>query len=210
VAVVNHPYPGYYDWTGLLEHKQRIARELDSDWFMHVDADEIPESPHLGGALLAEISAADAAGYTAINFDEFVFLPETADDRHEGTDYVLTMNRYYFFSPRPGRLIRGWRRSPDVDLVGSGGHAASFDGCRVYPRNFALRHYIALSIEHLVRKYVLQRTYSPAELAKGWHGWRSQLTEAGIRLPSQNELCDLRHAVDWDRSRPCKRHLFRS
>ena len=68
-CVVDHPYPGFYDWVGLLKHKEQLARELDSDWFMHLDADEIPEPPQRNQRLISGLTVADAEGYTAVNFD---------------------------------------------------------------------------------------------------------------------------------------------
>jgi len=208
VRVVNHPYPGFYDWIGLLKCKEQIARELPSDWFMHLDADEIPESPRRHELLLTRLAAADAEGYTAVNFDEFVFVPTTVSERHEGGDYVQTMCRYYFFEPRPERLIRAWRRTADIDLASSAGHAANSGDQRIYPENFVLRHYIALSMEHLLRKYLEDRVYSPAEVAIGWHAMRSRLTAEMVRTPSAEELFDVGADQGWDRSRPRDQHLF--
>ena len=207
-CVVSHPYPGYYDWTGLLTRKEQLARELDGDWFMHLDADEIPEPPRRHDSWLERIAAVDGEGYTAINFDEFVFAPITEDERHEGRDYVEEMHYSYFFEPRPQRLIRAWRRTAHVDLAGSAGHTVQLDDRRVYPVNCVLRHYIALSMDHLRRKYLRERVYSPDELAKGWHAMRSRLSLETIRTPPREELFDVRTDQDWTRSRPQQRHLF--
>jgi glycosyltransferase involved in cell wall biosynthesis len=208
ICIVNHAYPGYYDWTGLLMRKEQLARELESDWFMHLDADEIPEPPLRHESLIERLALADAAGYTAINFDEFVFMPTSDNDRHEGTDYVQNMYKYYFYAPQPERLIRAWQRTADIDIVSSAGHAAIGGRSRLCPENFVLRHYIALSKEHLMRKYLRERVYAPSELAKGWHRMRSRLTSETIRTPSAEELSDIRTDKGWDRSRPRDRHLF--
>jgi len=116
-CIVNHPYPGFYDWISILKHKEQLARELDSDWFMHLDADEIPQSPQRDEPLLTRLGAVDAEGYTAVNFDEFVFVPASPDARHEGDDYVKNMYRYFFFEPHQNRLIRAWRRTMDIELM---------------------------------------------------------------------------------------------
>ncbi|NDC63140.1 MAG: glycosyltransferase [Planctomycetia bacterium] len=207
LRIVDHPHPGHYDWTGLLRMKERIAVEVDSDWFMHLDADEIPEPPERGGDLLGRIAAAAAAGYTAVNFDEFVFLPSSETERHEGTDYVAGMPRYYFFEPSPQRLVRAWRATPDIDLVSAAGHSADLPGRRVCPESFVLRHYIGLSMEYLRRKYV-GRAYARAELARGWHRARARLTAETIRTPVGEDLFDIRTDGGWNRSRPRARHLF--
>src|SRR5262245_29509867 len=33
-----------FTWRAILEHKARLAAELDADWFIHHDADEFRES----------------------------------------------------------------------------------------------------------------------------------------------------------------------
>ncbi len=208
VCVVSHPYPGFYDWTGLLTRKEQLARRLDSDWFIHLDADEIPEPPHRHESWLERLTAVDATGYNAINFDEFVFVPASEGERHEGGDYVRDMHTYYFFAPRPERLIRAWRRTDDIDLAGSAGHAAHYGDRRVFPENFVLRHYIALSMDHLRRKYLRERVYAPAEVAKGWHAMRSRITETMLQVPPAAELVDIRSDGGWNRSHAHDRHLF--
>lgn len=208
IDVVRFPYPGHNDWIGLLKCKERLARELDGDWFMHLDADEIPEGGPPGTPLLERLREVDRAGCNAVNFDEFTFVPTTETERHEGTDYVTGMRRYYFFAPRQLRLIRLWRKAAEVNLSGSGGHNAVFTDRRLYPENFALRHYIALSMDHLIRKYSKQRVYSPAEVALGWHGWRAKFSEVPLRLPPSDLLADLSAGGDWDRSRPFATHAF--
>lgn len=39
------PYLGYYDHVGLLNLKENLADDIDADWFIHHDADEIMEAP---------------------------------------------------------------------------------------------------------------------------------------------------------------------
>jgi len=208
VACVDHPYPGHYDWTGLLQLKERLARELDADWFIHLDADEIPEPPDRGGPLLPALAEVDRRGYTAVNFDEFCFVPATEDERHEGSDYVAEMRSYFYFAPHHERLVRCWKKTSRVNLADSGGHNAAFPDRRLWPFNFALRHYIALSMDHLRRKYTTQRRYADAEIARGWHTWRPRFSEIAVRTPPIEELCDIDRDGGWDRSRPCSRHVF--
>lgn len=208
IDVVSFPYAGHYDWTGLLECKERLARRLDGDWFLHVDADEIPEAEHRGTGLVDGFRAVEEAGYNAVNFDEFTFVPATETERHEGTDYVAGMSRYYFFEPLPLRLIRAWRKASDVRLVPSAGHAADFADRRVFPRHFALRHYIALSMDHLRHKYTHGRSYSAAEVTLGWHGWRATVRDVDLRVPPAAVLADASTDGGWDRSRPLTTHAF--
>ena len=100
-GIETHTYPGYYDWVGLLRTKERLASEIDADWFIHHDADEIREAPAPYRTLREGIEAVETEGYNAINFDEFTFLPKSSAERYEGRDYVKGMRHYFFFQPKP-------------------------------------------------------------------------------------------------------------
>ncbi len=115
------------------------------------------------------IRKAAVEGCNAINFDEFVFLPVREEDDFERTDYVARMKNYYFHEPHALRLVRCWEGGHEASLIASAGHNATFDGRRVYPHNFILRHYIFPSARHAMQKYSRDRRYAPAELEKGWH-----------------------------------------
>jgi hypothetical protein len=78
VHLETHAYDSFYDWIALLKRKEELSRHLDADWFMHLDADEIPESPVRGEPFLERLRRVDAEGYLAVNFDEFVFVPSSA------------------------------------------------------------------------------------------------------------------------------------
>lgn len=201
-----HPYPGHYDWEAMLQHKQALAAELDADWFIHVDADEIPESPFPGLTLPEALHRVEEEGANAVNFNEFVFVPTTDKEAWEGRDYVAGMRWYYFFEPRPLRLIRAWKKSAvPIDLASSGGHDAQFPGRVIAPTPFVLRHYLTLSRRHLIEKYG-SRVFAPHELEKGWHHNRVGIETATVPWPSPSEL----HRVDgtWNTSEPRTRHFF--
>ncbi|MFA5950049.1 MAG: glycosyltransferase family 2 protein [Hyphomicrobium sp.] len=184
-------YQGYYDWVGLLARKQELAAQIEADWFIHHDADEIRESPEMGQTLAEGIHAADADGFNAVNFDEFVFLPADADSSFEGRDYYAEMEYYYHFEPAPYHRVNAWKRAESkVDLVTSGGHSATFEGRLISTKPFVLRHYIMLSRNHGVRKYVKERTYAEDEVRqRGWHGWRPNFSEHRLNLPPADKLC---------------------
>jgi hypothetical protein len=97
----------FFDLRAVLRAKEKLAREINADWFIHHDADEIREAPAPYKTLREAICAVDREGYNAINFDEFVFVPTSDNDSFEGTDYPKTMRYYYFFEPCPLRQIKG-------------------------------------------------------------------------------------------------------
>ena len=72
VRIETQPYKGHFSLLDQCRFQEGLAREIEADWFIHHDADEIRESD-LGGAqtLRQAISEIDAGGFTAINFDEF-------------------------------------------------------------------------------------------------------------------------------------------
>ena len=126
--VERFPFIGHYDWEGLLRRKEALARELEADWFIHHDADEVREAPAPFATLKDGLIAADAAGATAVNFDEFVFVPVEHED-FSCLDYISAMRRYYYFMPLHLHRINAWKnlREP-VDLVSCGGHRVDFPG----------------------------------------------------------------------------------
>ncbi len=203
------PYKGFFDLVEQLQCKERLAREIGADWFIHVDADEIREAPAPWRTLREAVTAVDVQGYNAINFDEFVFLPTSDSESFEGTDYVERMRYYYFFEPAPLRRINAWKRSPrPVELTMSGGHQVQFEGRRIFPENFVLRHYIVLSRDHAIAKYGRDRVYSSAEIEeRRWHGVRARFDAANLKFPDRAVL----KCVDsgrWDRTDPWRRHSF--
>src|SRR5262249_46488822 len=97
-----------------------------------------------------------------------------------------------------------------VDLVSSGGHQVQFDGRRIYPENFLLRHYIALSAAHACRKYGAERVYSKKEIIDlGWHGERARFSSDRFRLPLPDALKLFTGRIaDFDRSDLKTKHLL--
>ena len=91
------PYSGIYEWKKILKFKGSLAHEINSDWFIHHDGDEIREAPSPYANLIEAIKDADEKDCNAINSDEFVFIPTSDDEEFEGKDYVREMKYYYFF-----------------------------------------------------------------------------------------------------------------
>lgn len=199
------PFEGYFDLQKILLFEEKLSYEIDADWFMHYDADEIREAP-LHYTLRNGISYVDSMGYNAINFNEFVFLPTSDNETYEREDYVKKMNYYYFFEPWPLREIKAWKKNPTIDLHTSGGHSVDFEKRIVYPYPFIMRHYIVLSREHAIRKYT-ERIFNPKEVAMGWHRNRVNFNPEKLRFPQREKLKFLQ-APFWDTSCPWKVHTF--
>jgi glycosyltransferase involved in cell wall biosynthesis len=187
-VVLTHklPYLGYFSLGQQLSAKQALIAQLPHQWVVHQDADEMLHHDTPGLGLRAAIEEADAAGYNALNFDEFCFLPEPGAS-YLGEDYASAMWRYYFFEPFPNRLNRAWKRTASLDNRASMGHKLSGSEIRLFPRNHVLRHYIVLSREHAVKKYAGRR-FDPGEIAQRFHHNRIHITAERLHFPQDSPL----------------------
>jgi hypothetical protein len=203
------PRDGTFRWRQILQRKEALAAELEADWYLHLDADEVPLPPPSGqsGQTFAEtLAEAGASGYNAVEFSEFAFVPTRESPHHDHPDYRRTMRWYYPFAPTAQHRVIAWKRQPQpVDLASSGGHAVLFPERRIAPQPFRLLHYLFLSREHAISKYV-SKVYDPQEVHGGWHGWRATLTAGAVRLPPQAALRTAATDDDLDPSSPRTAH----
>ena len=201
-------FRGVFSLTEQLEAKAEVVRQAASDWFIHHDADEVLQSPQPEESLREGIERVATEGCNVINFDEFVFVPTTNADHFEYQDFYEQMLHYYFFEPRPQRLMRAWRHQPAITQA-NGGHILKGCELRVCPQNFILRHYPSLSLAHARQKYPM-RQFAAEDLAKGWHAKRLNVRSDTIALPPQNSLKALPFPddKDFDRSEPWKKHFW--
>jgi hypothetical protein len=200
------PRGDQYPWKRILERKAVLSGELDADWFMHADPDEIRLPPVPDQTLADAIARADAAGFNAVNFFEYTFVPTRQAPDHDHADYLRTMRWYYPFSPAFPNQLKAWKKQPvAVDLVSSAGHRVHFPDLKMYPTPFPMRHYLFLSVEHAVRKYV-RRTWDPTELALGWHRSRSRLRAPDIVLQDESTLRVYAGDAALDASNPLTAH----
>jgi len=200
-------FNGLFEWERIMSQKSKLAQQIDADWFIHQDADEIREAPARFRNLHEGITHVDQAGYNAINLDEFDFVPMSEQENYEGTDYVLEMKQYYYFCPRKLHHIKIWKRTEMDMKLAEGGHRVEFDGLRVYPENFILRHYPFLSKQHAIKKY-LERKFDPIELAKGMHVKRARFSEENFQFPDSEFVKQLSKDGKWDTSSPSQTHFF--
>ena len=145
-----------FPWSGVLARKEQLARELDADWFIHHDADEFRESPwgHLN--LRQGIELVDRLGYNAIDFAVLNFWP--THDRFDPASDVRDSFPYYEVGGSFDRVqVKCWKKTAGVELVSSGGHEAVFEGRRVFPLRFLLRHYPIRGQAHGTRKVFDER-----------------------------------------------------
>ncbi len=209
ILVENTPYNGYFSLQEQLAVKQKIYNNIKHDWVIHHDADEFFEHRKPTLTLRDAIQEADENNFNVINFDEFVFLPEPATD-YCTKNYYREILRYYFFEPQKNRLNRAWKRSSYFNNTTSGGHILFGDQLSIYPLNHILRHYIVLSSEHAIRKY-LHRTFSEQEVSIGWHKNRLNFTRENLALPVSSQYLFQLPAYDskeFRRDIPALKHYW--
>jgi hypothetical protein len=202
------PSRGWADFAprDILRRKEELALELDADWLMHVDADQIRLPPDAEVSLAEAFEHVERRGENAVSFFEFTFIPTREEPDRDHAHFRQTMRSYYPFCPSWPHRLNAWKRqNVRVDLASSGGHAVAFPGLRMSGLPFPMKHYLFLSVPHALEKYG-GRVYDPEEVAKGWHGWRAHAGPKTFILPHQGELRRYRGDNDWKWENPRTRH----
>jgi glycosyltransferase involved in cell wall biosynthesis len=209
IGVWHMPYTGEFSLKDQIQKKMEVAGQIETEWLIHLDADEIIHSYQEEESLSHAIERMALTGATAINCDEFVFLPIDRD-YSSSTDGFPDLHHYYFFEPSPHRLMRIWSKSSNLSSLEAGGHRLQGDDLRLAPESFALRHYMVRNQDHALRKYT-ERQFSRAEIEGGWHGQRINQPPQAFTFPPTEmlkHLPDIR-AHDLDRSGPWNVHYWR-
>jgi glycosyltransferase involved in cell wall biosynthesis len=209
IGIESFPRPtdDIYDWQSLLTRKEELARELDADWFIHMDPDEVRLPPREGLTLAGALEEVDRQEFNAVNFLEFTFVPTVEEPDHDHADFQRTLRTYYAFSPHFPHQLKAWKATADVELAWSGGHKVRFPGLKMHPQSFPMKHYLFLSVPHAIEKYV-ERCYNKEEVDAGWHGWRSSLSPDDIQLPRRTDLRIARTDTNLDPSEPRTQHCL--
>ncbi|WP_374001705.1 glycosyltransferase family 2 protein [Bdellovibrio bacteriovorus] len=171
-----------YNWKEQLEKTERVASELGYDWYIHYDADEI-RVPFWGNISLRNaIALVDSKGFNAIDFTviDFVFLEQ---QNYESGSFEEDLNSFRF-GKRPGHFkqIKAWKSLGGVplDISSTGGHEAIFNGRRVFPYKFLMKHYPLRSREQAEKKVFRDRKprFAKEQKLYGWHGHYEHLKVA--------------------------------
>jgi len=133
----------------------------------------------------------DREGFNSIDHTVATFYP-LDNDFAAGADFEAYF-KYFELSDRPGQFVEinacknlGRR----VSLTESGGHEMRFDGRRVYPFRFLLKHYPVRSQAHGEKKIFRERKprWHPHEKASGWHSHYDHISEGHSFLGRPNDL----------------------
>ena len=185
--------PSHYLWKDILSRVEQITKEIDADWFLFQDVDEIITSPWPGLSLRHAILKVDREGFNSIDHTVAMFHP-VDNDFTPGGDFQAYF-KYFEFADRPGQFVRikAWKNlGRRVSLTGSGGHEILFRGRRPYPFRFLQKHYPVRSQTHGEKKILRERKprWLPQERAIGWHTHYDQIHDGHsfVRQPGDLKL----------------------
>jgi len=166
------PMPHSYDLQSLLERVEQVAATLSADWLLYYDVDEIREAPWQDRTLREALYYIDQMGFNAIDHIRINFTP--VDNRFATPNHLLvTAFDHFQFGKRVGHFIqiKGWKNSGQpISLVNSGGHRVEFEGRRVYPYRFLIKHYPLRSKEQAVQK-IRARQQQASWVERNLRGW---------------------------------------
>ncbi|HEX8129154.1 MAG TPA: glycosyltransferase family 2 protein [Pyrinomonadaceae bacterium] len=184
-----------YDWRELLWRVEELSRTIEADWFIHHDVDELRESPWPGVSLRDGFYRVERRGFNCVDHTVINFHP-VDNDFADGADFESHFRYFEFGRTQPDRVqIKAWKNSgQSISLAASGGHEVQFDGRRVYPYKFLLKHYSIRSQQHGERKVFGERKprWNAGEKSMGWHS-HYDAVRAGhnfLRRPQSLELFD--------------------
>jgi len=164
---------GSLDLYQILRRKEELALETPGDWFIHLDVDELRESPWPGLTLREALYRVDSEGFNAVDHSSIVFHPTGAAEYDESLPLDRQFLRFEFGEHSTYALqIKAWKRQAErVECALRGGHDVRFPGRRIYPYKFLLRHYPVRSQAHGERKVFRERLprYSADGRSRGWH-----------------------------------------
>ena len=181
----------YYDWEGILKRKEELSREIDGEWFIHSDADEIMEAPWRDVCLRDAFWKVEQQGYNAVDFAVINFSP--IDDFYTSKDSLKDYFDYFEFRYNPGyfTLIRAWKKTLNpIDLHSSGGHEIKFSSRKIFPFKFLIRHYPIRSQEQGNKKVFIERKprFESEREKFGWHTQYDHLQQPTNFIKSPNDL----------------------
>ena len=161
-----------YDRVDIQQRKEELSNEIEADWFIHHDADEILESPWKGIDLRNAIYIVDQQGYNEIDFTVLNFLP-VGNNYQPGTS-LLDYFKYFEFGEISADFlqIKGWKKTNKwVNLHESGGCNPELSTRRIFPYKFLLKCYPIRSQKHGNNKLFWDRVprYTSEERQIGWN-----------------------------------------
>ena len=201
VTVERFPKDGpspHFDWGAMLARMEELSGEIEADWFVRRGADEVLMSPWPKMSYRDGLYLVDQAGYNCVDHTVIEFHP-IDDGFTAGADHEAYFRHFDFgthFSHMQQR--KAWKNyGQQISMVESAGHDMPFEGRRVYPFKFLLKHYPVRSQKHGEKKVFRERKarWNPLERAKGWHVHYDKIGKGHkfLRTASEQLLFDEEH-----------------
>ena len=174
VTVERFPASGpskYFDWEALLKRIEMLSKEIDADWFVRRGADEVLASPWPGMTYRDALFVVDRMGFNCVDHTIVEFHP-VDDGFKPGMDHEAYFRHFDFKNLSHSNQRKAWKNvGQSISTIASAGHDVMFQGRRVYPFKFLLKHYAFRSQQHGEKKVFVERKarWNPEERAKGWH-----------------------------------------
>lgn len=158
----------YYEWYQQLQRTEKIQTNMNYNWYIHYDADEIRECPWREINLLQFLYHVDQLGYNLVENTVIEYkLVDLYDD-------IFMENAYFDFGHKETHFqqIKTWKHADSIDLKSSGGHIASIEYPRIFPLKILNRHYPFRNIEQAKKKVFTDRKlrFMKEKKERGWHG----------------------------------------
>jgi Sulfotransferase family/Glycosyl transferase family 2 len=204
-SVTRLPFDGVIRWIPRLQWKAKVCSSSSADWIIHLDADEILESPRAGESLRAFVERIDSLRFDVIDGEDFVFVPTSVDEEHD-RDFIESMRRYYFLSTPQRFSYRMARRSAGspnwIATLSSGGKLLDQ---KLAAEKVRVRRYLGVSRAHLQSQF-LSPVFDANELLHGAHRDRVPTSEQFVELPEPKRTFDV-DRDGWRTDAPMPAHL---
>src|ERR1043166_710250 len=200
VTVERFPATGpsqYFDWGAMLKRMEELSREIEADWFVRRGADEVLTSPWPGVSYRDALYFVDQTGFNCIDHTILEFYP--VDNEFEaGADHEAYFRHFDFKHLSHPNQRKAWKNLRQaISSIASAGHDVVFEGRRVYPFKFLVKHYSFRSQKHGEQKVFRERKarWNPEERARGWHIHYDAMQEGHrfVESPLEKMLFDEDH-----------------
>jgi hypothetical protein len=167
----------YFEWEAMLERIETLSKKIQADWFVRRGADEVLVSPWPELSYKDALYLVDRAGFNCIDHTIIDFHP-VDDGFRMGMDHEAYF-RHFDFNQVALRQRKAWKNGSQTIATIHGGHDLEFEGRRVYPFKFLLKHYSLRSQRQAEKKVFAERKarWNPNERAKGWHNQYDAIKE---------------------------------
>jgi hypothetical protein len=200
VTVERFPKDGpseYFDWGAMLGRMEALSTEIKADWFVRRGADEVLASPWPGVSYRDGLYLVDQSGFNCVDHTIVEFHP-VDDGFKTGMDHEDYFRHFDLKHLSHRNQRKAWKNlGQRISTIPSAGHDVVFNGRRIYPFKFLVKHYSFRSQSHGERKVFRERKarWNPKERARGWHIHYDSMQEGHrfVQPASEKEIFEEDH-----------------